>query len=93
MTHRYGSPGVGERMVAKGLAGRGRNLNRFRHLATHATRSIDPKSVDVNSPFEQEDSYSPMTDSPGYQIRAHESNRHSVTPSAHAAMVDGLPTS
>jgi hypothetical protein len=66
MAHRYGSPGAGEHIVAKGLAGRGRNLNRFRRLATHATRSVDPKSVDVNSPFEQEDSYSPMTERLGY---------------------------
>jgi hypothetical protein len=29
MAHRYGSPSVGEHIVAKGLAGRGRNLNRF----------------------------------------------------------------
>jgi hypothetical protein len=50
MAHRYGAPGVGERIVAKGLAGRGRNLNRFRSLATHATRSVDLSSVDVNSP-------------------------------------------
>jgi hypothetical protein len=65
MARRYDSPGVGERIVAKGLAGRGRNLNRFRRLATHAMRSVDPKSVDVNSP-EQEDSYSPMTEHLGY---------------------------
>ncbi len=66
MAHRYGSPGVGERIVAKGLAGRTRNRGRFRRFATHATRSVDPKSVDVNSPLEQEDSYSPMTERLGY---------------------------
>jgi hypothetical protein len=32
MAQRYSSPGVGECIVAKGLAGRGRNLNRFRSL-------------------------------------------------------------
>jgi hypothetical protein len=30
--------------------GAGRNLNRFRSFATHATRSVDLRSVDVSSP-------------------------------------------
>jgi hypothetical protein len=82
MAHRHGSPGLGERIVAKGLAGRTRNRGRFRRLATHATRSVDLKSVDVSSPLEQEDSYSPMTEASGYQTRTRCSNQTVLVPAA-----------
>ena len=86
MAHRYGSPGAGERIVAKGLAGRPREPGQVPRLATHATRSVDLESVDASSSLKQEDSYSPMTERSAYQTRARFSNH--ATP----ASVERMPS-